>query len=88
MRVEGFDDARLDTLLLAMPVSWKGILQQYVGRLHRTHHNKKEVRVYDYVDSQVPMLARMFKKRLAGYDAIGYSLISADAEASPPPHEF
>jgi superfamily II DNA or RNA helicase len=85
---EGFDDARLDTLLLAMPVSWKGTLQQYVGRLHRTHHNKKEVRVYDYVDSQVPMLARMFKKRLAGYDAIGYSLISAAAEASTPPHEF
>jgi superfamily II DNA or RNA helicase len=84
---EGFDDARLDTLLLAMPVSWKGTLQQYVGRLHRTHHNKKEVRVYDYVDSQVPMLARMFKKRLAGYGAIGYSLIPAEAEAPAPARE-
>jgi superfamily II DNA or RNA helicase len=84
---EGFDDARLDTLLLAMPVSWKGTLQQYVGRLHRTHHNKKEVRVYDYVDSQVPMLARMFKKRLAGYGVIGYSLIPADDEAPAPARE-
>ena len=85
---EGFDDARLDTLFLAMPVSWKGTLQQYVGRLHRTHHNKKEVRVYDYVDSQVPMLARMFKKRLAGYEAIGYSLTTAENGASTPAREF
>jgi superfamily II DNA or RNA helicase len=85
---EGFDDARLNTLFLAMPVSWKGTLQQYVGRLHRTHHNKKEVRVYDYVDAQVPMLARMFTKRLAGYEAIGYSVMSADQRTSlQPPDE-
>jgi superfamily II DNA or RNA helicase len=71
---EGFDDPRLDTLFLAMPISWKGTLQQYVGRLHRLHTGKKEVRVYDYVDCMVPMLARMFKKRLAGYEAIGYSV--------------
>lgn len=71
---EGFDDPQLDTLLLAMPVSWKGTLQQYVGRLHRLHENKSEVRVYDYADVQVPMLARMFKKRLAGYAALGYTL--------------
>jgi superfamily II DNA or RNA helicase len=71
-----------------MPVSWKGTLQQYVGRLHRTLHNKKEVRVYDYVDSQVPMLARMFKKRLAGYEAIGYSLTSAEDNTSALPREF
>ena len=77
---EGFDDARLDTLLLALPVSWKGTLQQYVGRLHRTHHNKKDVRVYDYVDAQVPMLARMYRKRLAGYAAIGYSLALAEED--------
>ena len=57
---EGFDDARLDTLFLAMPISWKGILQQYSGRLHRFHANKREVRVYDGADSLVPMLARMF----------------------------
>jgi superfamily II DNA or RNA helicase len=69
---EGFDDARLDTLFLAMPVSWKGTLQQYVGRLHRLHENKKEVLVYDYSDLLVPMLARMYKKRLAGYSALGY----------------
>jgi hypothetical protein len=69
---EGFDDARLDTLFLSMPISWKGTLQQYVGRLHRLHENKKEVRVYDYADLLVPMLARMYKKRLAGYSALGY----------------
>ncbi len=69
---EGFDDARLDTLFLAMPISWKGTLQQYVGRLHRLHENKKEVLVYDYSDMLVPMLARMYKKRLAGYSALGY----------------
>jgi superfamily II DNA or RNA helicase len=69
---EGFDDARLDTLFLSMPISWKGTLQQYVGRLHRLHENKKEVRVYDYADLLVPMLARMYKKRLAGYSSLGY----------------
>jgi superfamily II DNA or RNA helicase len=72
---EGFDDARLDTLLLAMPVSWRGTLQQYVARLHRLHENKTEVQVYDYADVAVPMLARMYKKRLAGYAALGYSVI-------------
>ena len=71
---EGFDDARLDTLFLAMPISWRGTLQQYVGRLHRLHDNKRVVQVYDYVDIHVPMLMRMFKKRLKGYAAIGYSM--------------
>jgi superfamily II DNA or RNA helicase len=70
---EGFDDARLDTLFLAMPISWKGTLTQYSGRLHRHHRAKTEVRVYDYVDRQVPMLLRMFEKRLAAYRAIGYA---------------
>jgi superfamily II DNA or RNA helicase len=69
---EGFDDARLDTLFLAMPISWKGTLAQYVGRLHRDHHGKKEVLVYDYVDVAVPVLARMAAKRHAGYHALGY----------------
>ena len=69
---EGFDDARLDTLFLAMPVSWKGTLQQYVGRLHRLHHGKRFVQVYDYVDHLVPMLARMYQRRLKGYAAFGY----------------
>ncbi len=74
---EGFDDSRLDTLLLAMPISWKGTLQQYVGRLHRLHDNKSEVHVYDYADVMVPMLARMYKKRLAGYSALGYTVVDA-----------
>ena len=70
---EGFDDARLDTLFLALPVSWKGTLIQYTGRLHRLHPGKSEVRIYDYVDRDVPMLSRMFEKRLRGYRAIGYA---------------
>jgi superfamily II DNA or RNA helicase len=70
---EGFDDARLDTLFLALPVSWKGTLMQYAGRLNRLHPRKSEVRIFDYVDSQVPMLRRMFEKRLRGYRAIGYA---------------
>ncbi len=78
---EGFDDARLDTLFLAMPVSWKGTLQQYVGRLHRLHDNKRFVQVYDYVDNNVLMLARMFERRLKGYDAIGYVI---ERETVPP----
>jgi superfamily II DNA or RNA helicase len=70
---EGFDDARLDTLFLALPVSWKGTLVQYTGRLHRLHPGKTEVRIYDYVDREVPMLRRMFERRLRGYRAIGYA---------------
>jgi superfamily II DNA or RNA helicase len=77
---EGFDDARLDTLFLATPISWKGTLQQYVGRLHRLHDAKHVVRVYDYVDSQVPMLARMYARRLKGYGAIGYRIGAAAAD--------
>lgn len=69
---EGFDDARLDTLFLAMPVSWKGTLVQYTGRLHRHHPSKSDVRIYDYADSAVPMLQRMLEKRLKAYRAIGY----------------
>lgn len=69
---EGFDDVRLDTLFLALPVSWKGTLVQYAGRLHRRRPEKKEVRIYDYVDRNVPVLARMFGKRLKGYRALGY----------------
>lgn len=69
---EGFDEPRLDTLFLAMPVSWKGTLQQYAGRLHRLFETKKEVLIYDYVDVRVPMLEKMYNKRLNGYAAIGY----------------
>jgi superfamily II DNA or RNA helicase len=69
---EGFDDPRLDTLFLALPVSWKGTLIQYAGRLHRQSPEKTEVRIYDYVDASVPLLERMFQKRLRGYRAMGY----------------
>jgi superfamily II DNA or RNA helicase len=69
---EGFDDARLDTLFLAMPVSWKGVLIQYTGRLHRSYSGKKEVLIFDYADRGVPMLDRMFEKRLRAYRSIGY----------------
>jgi superfamily II DNA or RNA helicase len=81
---EGFDDPRLDTLFLAMPISWKGTLQQCVGRLHRLHDNKRFVQVYDYVDQYVPMLARMYERRLKGYSTIGYAV---EQEAPPPPHQ-
>jgi len=71
---EGFDDSRLDTLFLVMPISWTGTLAQYVGRLHREHDGKREVIVYDYVDRAVPVLARMAAKREKGYKALGYAL--------------
>ena len=77
---EGFDDARLDTLFLAMPISWKGTLQQYVGRLHRLHDRKRVVEVYDYVDANVRMLARMYDRRLKGYSDMGYQVVSATVE--------
>jgi superfamily II DNA or RNA helicase len=69
---EGFDDARLDTLILAVPVSWRGTLVQYTGRLHRLHPRKSEVRIFDYVDREVPVLLKMFERRLRTYRAIGY----------------
>jgi superfamily II DNA or RNA helicase len=71
---EGFDDARSDTLFLTLPISWKGTLAQYAGRIHRLHYSKKEVRIYDYVDQKVPMLERMYKRRLQGYRALGYDI--------------
>ncbi len=71
---EGFDDARLDTLFLAMPISWRGTLQQYAGRLHRLHDAKRDVVIYDYVDETHPMLTRMWEKRLRGYRAMGYRI--------------
>jgi very-short-patch-repair endonuclease len=83
---EGFDDARLDTLFLALPVSWRGTIAQYAGRLHRLHDRKREARVYDYADLNVPMLARMFDRRCRGYEAIGYTiLLPASAVPGWPP---
>jgi superfamily II DNA or RNA helicase/very-short-patch-repair endonuclease len=72
---EGFDDPRLDTLFLTLPVSWRGTIAQYAGRLHRLYDGKREAQIYDYVDLSVPMLARMFDKRCRGYKAIGYSIV-------------
>lgn len=71
---EGFDHPPLDTLVLAMPVSWKGTLQQYAGRLHREHANKTDVRIIDFVDTGHPALLRMWDKRRHGYKAMGYRI--------------
>ena len=75
---EGFDHPPLDTLVLAMPVSWKGTLQQYAGRLHREHASKADVRIIDFVDTGHPALLRMWEKRQRGYRAMGYRM-GADA---------
>jgi superfamily II DNA or RNA helicase/very-short-patch-repair endonuclease len=72
---EGFDDARLDTLFLTLPVSWRGTIAQYAGRLHRLSDGKREVQIYDYADLGAPMLARMFDRRCRGYEAIGYTVV-------------
>ena len=77
------DDARLDTLFLTLPVSWRGTIAQYAGRLHRLYDGKKEVRIYDYADLNVPMLARMFDRRCKGYEAIGYSILLPASERAP-----
>jgi type I site-specific restriction-modification system R (restriction) subunit len=79
---EGFDMPRLDTLFLAMPISWKGTVQQYAGRLHRLFDGKSEVQIYDYVDIHVAMLEKMYQRRLKGYAAIGYK-----AKGTPQPIE-
>lgn len=79
---EGFDLPRLDTLLLTMPIVWKGTLAQYVGRLHRPPPNKQEVRIYDYVDLRVPMLEHMYHKRLPSYTSLAYTVKTAAADPS------
>ncbi len=79
---EGFDDPGLDTLFLAMPISWHGTLAQYAGRLHRLHHAKKEVIIYDYVDRQIPILARMAEKRMKGYARLGYTIKLSEERGS------
>ena len=74
---EGFDYPRLDTLFLVMPISWKGNVAQYAGRLHREYEGKHEVRIYDYVDIHVPLCDSMYRKRLKGYASIGYGKCAA-----------
>ncbi|MGD8751632.1 MAG: DEAD/DEAH box helicase family protein [Anaerolineales bacterium] len=71
---EGFDDQQLDTLFLTLPISWRGTLTQYVGRLHREYTRKDEVIIYDYFDENVAMLGRMYQKRVRGYKALGYEI--------------
>ena len=75
---EGFDLPRLDTLMLALPVSWKGLIAQYTGRLHRNYPSKNETRIYDYIDLRVPVCDSMYRKRLHGYKAVGYSIAVAN----------
>jgi superfamily II DNA or RNA helicase len=77
---EGFDLPRLDTLFLALPMAWKGSLAQYAGRLHREVEGKEAVTIYDYLDSSLPMLQRMFQKREKGYAAMGYDVRFPDQD--------
>ena len=77
---EGFDYPRLDTLFLALPISWKGLVAQYAGRLHRENEGKKDVRIYDYIDIHEPVCENMYRKRLKGYSAIGYRVLSRDTQ--------
>ncbi len=74
---EGFDLPRLDTLFLALPISWKGSLVQYAGRIHRESEGKNLVTIFDYVDASLPMLQRMYNKREKGYKAMGYKITFA-----------
>lgn len=78
---EGFDHPPLDTLILAMPISWKGNLQQYAGRLHREHATKTDVRIIDFIDTGHPALLRMWDKRQRGYRAMGYRVAGGVSRA-------
>ena len=81
---EGFDHPPQDTLVLAMPISWKGTLQQYAGRLHREHADKTDVQIIDFVDTGHPALVRMWEKRQQGYRAMGYRMASDVRHAEAP----
>ena len=81
---EGFDYPRLDTLFLALPIAWKGKVAQYAGRLHRNYAGKTEVQVYDYVDLHIPVLEKMYQKRLKGYASIGYKIKGSSTPSSAP----
>ena len=80
---EGFDHPPLDTLVLAMPISWKGTLQQYAGRLNREHTGKADVRIIDFVDTGHPALLRMWDKRQRGYRTMGYRMADQPAQLKP-----
>ena len=81
---EGFDYPRLDTLFLALPIAWKGKVAQYAGRLHRNYPGKAEVQIYDYVDIHIPVLEKMYQKRVRGYAAIGYKIKIDSAPQTEP----
>jgi superfamily II DNA or RNA helicase len=86
---EGFDDSRLDTLFLTMPIAWRGTLAQYAGRLHRLYASKRDVVIYDYVDENEPLLAKMAGKREAGYRSLGYRAVQgAELGLKPPPSKL
>ena len=74
---EGFDDSRLDTLFLLLPISFEGRVEQYAGRLHREHAGKSAVRIYDYVDSSHPILKKMFERRCVKYRKLGYEVTTS-----------
>lgn len=85
---EGFDYPRLDTLFLVLPISWKGNIAQYAGRLHRDCNGKSEARIYDYVDIRVPLCESMYRKRLKGYASVGYGTISTSDKTEISKHEL
>ena len=78
---EGFDLPRLDTLFLGLPISWKGSLAQYAGRIHRQFVDKDTVLIYDYLDTSMPTLVRMFGRREKAYAALGYSIVDGEAQS-------
>jgi superfamily II DNA or RNA helicase len=73
---EGFDYPILDTLFITLPISWSGRIKQYAGRLHREYHEKKEVIIYDYVDSEIKLADKMFERRVKSYRSMGYEIIN------------
>lgn len=76
---EGFDMPQLDTLFLTLPVSFKGRIIQYAGRLHRASEGKSEVRIYDYVEPEHPLTAHMHRKRMSAYRSMGYKVMGTES---------
>ena len=85
---EGFDYPRLDTLFLVLPISWKGNIAQYAGRLHRDYEGKQEVRIYDYIDIRVPLCDSIYRKRLKGYASVGYGVPKSSDDNTMPKQEL
>lgn len=85
---EGFDYSRLDTLFLVLPISWKGNIAQYAGRLHRDYEGKQKVRIYDYIDIRVPLCDSIYRKRLKGYASVGYGVPKSSDDNTMPKQEL